>query len=246
MFKIPYSIGTPILFSLPIANIYSTIQNNSWNQRTAFDVTEGEGMTGQGNDPDSRLIDRCCQGDREAFELLVRQYQDRVFAIALRWTGVADEARELVQDVFIKVFTNINNFRGDALFSTWLHQITVNHCKNRLKYLHRRSYYASDPIDEPYRTEEGELKRQYPSDMRTPEELLAGSQIQKKMQEAIAQLPDSFKEVIILRDIEDVSYEEIAEITGLELGTVKSRIHRARVELKKILEQSLSPQEMLS
>jgi RNA polymerase sigma-70 factor (ECF subfamily) len=182
------------------------------------------------------LIRRLQDRDEKAFEEVVRTYQNKVFNLVYRMMGNADEAEEVAQEVFVTVFKSVETFRGEAKFSTWLYRIAANHCKNRLKYLGRRSYKATGELNE---ETEHEAQSAQPSSMRPhidgPEAVLQGLELERLIQSAIAQLDEEHRELVILRDVEDLSYEDIARITGLELGTVKSRLHRARLQLKELM-----------
>ena len=184
---------------------------------------------------DKELVDRFNKGDRGAFEALVVRHQRRVYNLTYRITGLADEAQELTQDIFIKVYQKLSTFRGDAAFTTWLYQVAANHAKNRLKYLNRRKYFRSESVEAPIEGKNGAMTKQYPNPSPGPDKLLDSAEIQKIVQEKLAELSEEQKIVVTLRDIEGLDYEEIAQITGLALGTVKSRIHRGRLELKRKL-----------
>lgn len=184
-------------------------------------------------DEDAAIIERSKNGDRVAFNELVRRHQRRVFNLCYRIIGNRDEAEDVAQEVFITVFKAIKNFRGDSTFSTWVHRVTTNHCKNRLKYLKRRRYFQTTSIDETQDTGEGEQKREYASDeFYTPEEDLERSEVGAEIEGAIAQLDEDYRIVIVMRDVQGMSYQEIADVLELKEGTVKSRIHRARLELQ--------------
>lgn len=186
-------------------------------------------------DPDLSDIAAVQDGDGPAFERLVVKYQNRIFNLAFRMLNQREEAEELAQEIFLKVYRQLSSFRGDSLFSTWLYQVASNHCKNRIKYLQRRKQNLHDSIDKPIQTEEGQVERSIPDSSRVPEDLVDRKQIQNLVAEKIATLPENYREVVILRDIQGLSYEEIAKITGTAEGTVKSRLHRARQELKERL-----------
>jgi RNA polymerase sigma-70 factor (ECF subfamily) len=185
---------------------------------------------------DTELIGRFLKGNRESFNRLVLKYQHKVFNLCYRMVGDRQEAEDLAQEIFITIHKSLGNFRGDSLFSTWLFRISVNHCKNRIKYLGRRKYYHSLSLDQPQETEDGDLHHDVEDEGPGPETAMASSEIQALVQEAISALDPDHRIVIVMRDIEDKSYEEIADHLNIKVGTVKSRIHRARAELKVILE----------
>jgi len=180
------------------------------------------------------LIRRLQQRDEKAFEEIVRMYQHKVFNLVYRMIGNQEEAEDIAQEVFVTVFKAIDSFRGEAKFSTWLYRIAANHCKNRMKYLGRRSYKATGELNE---VTEKEAQEAQPSSMRPhvdgPDAVLEGLELERTVQQGIKALDEEHRVLIILRDVEDLSYEEISSITGLELGTVKSRLHRARLQLKE-------------
>jgi RNA polymerase sigma-70 factor (ECF subfamily) len=180
------------------------------------------------------LIRRLQQRDEKAFEEIVRMYQHKVFNLVYRMIGNQEEAEDVAQEVFVTVFKAIDSFRGEAKFSTWLYRIAANHCKNRMKYLGRRSYKATGELNEATEKEAAEAQ---PSAMRPhvdgPDAVLEGLELERTVQDGIKALDEEHRVLIILRDVEDLSYEEISSITGLELGTVKSRLHRARLQLKE-------------
>ena len=179
-----------------------------------------------------RLVDR----DERAFRELIDEHRDRVFNITYRMLGNRAEAEDVAQEVFITVFKQIENFRGDSKFSTWLYRVTVNHCKNRIKYLARRHDRDRDELDETSQQQNGAVNGA-PVRAKNPDKALESAQMEKLLQEAIASLDDEQRAVVILRDVEDLSIEEICEITGLPDGTVKSRLHRARLVLRKKMQR---------
>lgn len=179
------------------------------------------------------LLRRLRDRDERAFRELIDAHRDRVFNITYRMLGQREEAEEIAQEVFITVFKTIDTFREESKFSTWLYRVTVNHCKNRIKYLARRHDRERDELDETAQETNGATGA--PLAIARPDRALAGAQLEALMQEAIAKLDDDQRVVVILRDVEDLSIEEICEITGLPDGTVKSRLHRARLVLRKRL-----------
>ncbi len=188
---------------------------------------------------DDQLVKECVQGSRKAFDRLVEKYHKRIYNLAYRFVNDPEEASDLAQEIFTAAFQNIKRFRGDAKFSTWLFQIASNRGKNRFKYLKRRGLLGSrshsDGDDD---RESGDNSVVDPS--ANPEELLAGAQIQKIVQDAIDDLEPDHREIVILRDIEGFSYEEIAQMLNLPEGTTKSRLHRARMIVKDKLKKVLS------
>jgi RNA polymerase sigma-70 factor (ECF subfamily) len=184
-------------------------------------------------DPDRDLVTRCQKSQPAAFDELVRRYQDRVFNIAFRMLREREVAEEIAQDVFVSVYQHIEGFQGNSKFSTWLFRVVANHCHNKSKYLRRRKHKQQDSLDAPIEGEDGDLKRELPDDPgRSPEELATRRKMNEAIQEAISHLDEDHRVIVLLRDVEDMSYEEIGEVLGLPEGTVKSRLHRARNELR--------------
>jgi RNA polymerase sigma-70 factor (ECF subfamily) len=186
------------------------------------------------SEPERTLLRRLRDRDERAFRELVETHRDRVFNITYRMLGDRAEAEDVAQEVFISVFKTIETFREEAKFSTWLYRVTVNHCKNRIKYLARRHDRDRDELDETSHETNGAAGM--PRHVQ-PDRALEGAQLEVLLQEAIAHLDDDQRVVVVLRDVEDLSIEEICEITGLPDGTVKSRLHRARLVLRKRLQR---------
>ena len=187
---------------------------------------------------EARLVERLIARDERAFNELVRAYERRVFALILRMLGGnRSEAEEVSQEVFVQVFKAIGTFRGDSKLSTWIYRIAVNLCKNRSKYLKVRREGQKDELEAvAEHTNLGESTSANVGRIERPDEALAGKQIERIVQEAIMQLEPTFRECLVLRDVEELSYEEIEAITGLAAGTVKSRIFRARAQLREMVE----------
>jgi RNA polymerase sigma-70 factor (ECF subfamily) len=183
------------------------------------------------------LIGRLKQRDEQAFNEIVRRYGDKVFSLVYRMIGSRSEAEDIAQEVFVTVFKTVDGFRGESKFSTWLLRIAANHCKNRIKYLARR------PTDGNGFDEGGDG---VPADTATPpmrahidgpDVLMEAAELEALMQRAIESLDEEHRLLIVLRDVEELSYQEIAEITGLPEGTIKSRLHRARLAIKEWLDK---------
>ncbi|HUJ63399.1 MAG TPA: sigma-70 family RNA polymerase sigma factor [Kofleriaceae bacterium] len=182
------------------------------------------------------LLRRLRDRDERAFRELLEGHRDRVYNITFRMLGNRAEAEDVAQEVFITVFKTIDTFREESKFSTWLYRVTVNHCKNRIKYLARRHDRDRDELDETNAGGEGVNGSIGGPRPAAPDRALEGAQLEKLLQDAIARLDDDHRVVVVLRDVEDLSIEEICEITGLPDGTVKSRLHRARLVLRKKLQ----------
>ncbi len=179
------------------------------------------------------LIERLRRHDEAAFNRFVLQYQERVFRLLLRMIGDSAEAEDLAQEVFISIFKSIESFRGDSQLSTWVYRVAANHCRNRIKYLTRRRRKLTDQYDE---QDEGEV-HQVQARPNPPDRLLEARQTEHLLQAGLLSLDEEQRELIVLREVEHLSYEEIMTITGLPEGTVKSRLHRARTGLREYLEK---------
>lgn len=183
-------------------------------------------------DHEKLLLQKARQGDVEAFEKLIEAYQKKVFNIALRMLGNYDDAGDITQEVFIKAFRAIKDFREQAMFSTWIYKIATNSCLDELR---KRKNKVLVSIDEDLKLDEGDLKKQIEDDKPTPDIEVERNEVKKIVNDAINELSEEHRIVIVLRDIQGFSYEEIAEITKSPPGTVKSRINRARRALKEKL-----------
>ena len=184
------------------------------------------------------LIGRLKDRDEEAFGEIVRLYGDKVFNLVYRMLGSRAEADDIAQEVFITVFKTIDTFRGEAKFSTWLLRIAANQSKNRLKYLARR---ATDPdgLEDGGALDVAAALHAMPlsGQVDGPDVLAEAAELDGLLQAGIAQLDEEQRLLVILRDVEEMSYEEIGEVTGLPEGTIKSRLHRARMALKEWLDK---------
>jgi len=187
---------------------------------------------------DRKLVRALRARDEDAFRELVHLYQHKVFNIVYRIVSDRHEAEDVAQEVFITVFKNIHQFRGDAKFSTWLYTIATNHARNRIKYLSRRARKKHQDIDD---TPEGQMG-ETPLATATvrPDKQAQANELEAIIQSGLGDLQAEHREIIVLRDIENLSYQEISEVTGLAEGTVKSRLFRARVALKTYVESRYS------
>lgn len=175
---------------------------------------------------DNELVEAHLAGDRAAFEALVLRHQDRVYRLCLRTVYDPTRAEEAAQEVFVKVYRHLARFRGDSKFTTWLYRVALNHCRNVQAYRARRHERRHDSLD----AEDNLL---------TNERLVI-------MREELARLDPIWQEILVLRDVEGLSYEEIGQTLELAPGTVKSRIHRARGELKTRLARRLKGDERIA
>jgi len=187
--------------------------------------------------PEKDLIEKAQKMDVQAFEQLVEKYQKKVFNIAFSMLNNMDDASDISQEVFIKAFKSIKHFKQNSSFSTWLYRITVNTCLDELRKRKNKSNVFS--IDQVIHLESGEVTRQLEDDRPTPDSMVENNELRALVRDSISQLSDELKEVIILRDINGLSYDDIADMLDCPLGTVKSRINRARNALKEILKRKI-------
>lgn len=184
---------------------------------------------------DLQLIQRIQNGEQQAFTLLVRKYQTRVANILTRYVRSSGDIPDVSQEVFIKVYKSLPNFRGDSAFYTWLFRITVNTAKNYLTSQSRRPPASDIDAEEADSYDgSGALK-----DEDNPEAILHSQEVKKVILNAIGELPDELKSAITLRELEGLSYDEIAQIENCPIGTVRSRIFRAREAIDKQLKPLL-------
>jgi RNA polymerase sigma-70 factor (ECF subfamily) len=187
---------------------------------------------------EEELVERLRRRDEAAFNELVRLYQGRVYRVVLRMLGDEAEAEDLAQEVFVTVFKAIDQFRGDSKLSTWIYRVAINHAKNRLKYMKRRARGSHKEFDEVGDREGIESASMNTShQVPRPDHAYEGRETEGIIQMALRDLPDDHRELVVLRDVQQLSYEEIQEVTGLASGTVKSRLHRARLALVEKVRQ---------
>jgi len=189
---------------------------------------------------EEKLLERLRARDERAFNELVKAYERRVFGLVFRMLNNRAEAEDLTQEVFVQVFKAIGTFRGESKLSTWIYRIAVNLCKNRAKYLRVRHAGEQDELEEmAERLPLSQARNANVAQVARPDEAMAGRQVEEIVRQAISEVDENFRECLILCDVEELSYEEIAEITGLPVGTVKSRIFRARAQLRELVEKKL-------
>lgn len=182
---------------------------------------------------DEELVRSYLEGDQKAFEELVVRYEATIINMAYRLLGNRSDASDVCQEVFVLLLRKIGSFRGEAKFSTWLYRVSLNACHDHARRLKRHFSLSESPGEDL-----PEIEQRLPDDgLHSPEESLERAEIQDVVREAIARLPYKFKEVIFLHDISDFNYKEVAEILNISLGTVKSRLNRARTRLAKELEE---------
>ena len=181
---------------------------------------------------EQQLVSAARDGDMDAFEALVHLYEKRVFALTLRMCGNPEDAAEAAQEAFLAAWQGLAFFRGEASFSTWLYRLTSNACIDFLRREKRRRGTLS--LDD----EEWELASQLPDPAPTPQKALEQRELRQALEAGLAQLSDEHRQVLILRELNGLSYEEIAQVLSLSPGTVKSRIARARLSLANFLRKS--------
>lgn len=183
---------------------------------------------------ESTLIQRCQAGDMKAAEALFRRYHAPVHQLISRMLNGAPEAEDLVQEVFLKAFRAIGGFKGRSSFKTWIFQIATNTCLNHLAKAERR--YVHDSLEAPLGGEgDFTLGDRLASSSPEPDEAAMAAEVYQRVEQAVAKLSPEFRAVLVLRDIQDLSYEEVSEALGLNLGTVKSRLARARKQVQQWL-----------
>lgn len=181
-----------------------------------------------GRDDEPELIEACRKGDASAFGILVRRYQDRLYPTLLRLTGQADDAQDLLQDAFLQAFRKLRRFHGDSSFYTWLYRIAVN-----LALSDRR---RRRPVVGWESSARGSMPHVVdPLDLSDPSAPLEQAELHASVQAALNQLAPDHRAVVVLKDLDGLRYEEIAEILKIPVGTVRSRLHRARLELRERL-----------
>lgn len=194
---------------------------------------------------DAELVTRFQRGDRRAFDEIVVRYQSRIYSLCVRWLNDREVAEEQAQDVFVAAFRALGNFRSECSLSTWLFRIGVNHCRNARLYRMRRAYGRHETYDAPRDDDDGPVRQladaEGPHADRGVHQNEAGSIVQA----ALAELDEEHRQILILRDVEDLAYEDIADILDLPRGTVKSRIHRARAELAQKLARRVRATDVL-
>ncbi len=190
----------------------------------------------------SELVARARDGDREAFDVLVERYTPRVYNLSLRITGSPEEAADCVQEAFLRAFASLRRFRGEAAFSTWLYRVAINVANDASRRLRSQPLRASElerpDSDEPI-SELDRFGSGLEGGTKSPEDSLLESERREVVFDAIRSLPEHYRTMIVLYDLQGLSYEEISRVVGVRVGTVKSRLSRARLALKERLEPHL-------
>jgi RNA polymerase sigma-70 factor (ECF subfamily) len=188
---------------------------------------------------DQQLVSRVQKGDSRAFDLLVLKYQHKIFGLIGRYVRDADEVQDVAQEAFIKAYKAIPNFRGDSAFYTWLYRIAINTAKNYLVSRARRPPGTDVEIgDAEYYEGGGRLR-----EIETPESALFGAELKEVVEDAISGLPEDLRTAITLREFDGLSYEDIADIMDCPVGTVRSRIFRAREAIDALVRKQMSGED---
>jgi len=194
-------------------------------------------MTQTGSVQDDReLLTRAQAGDMSAFEALVSRHEDKVYGLALRMTRSEADAAEITQDTFLSAYQHLSEFRGEAAFGSWVHRIAAN---NALMRLRRQKVLdiVSDEITGPEFTERGSLAELPDSDWsKRADDKVLDDELGRAIRAATDALPEGYREVFLLKDVEGLSYEEISEMVGISIPAVKSRLHRARLALREAID----------
>lgn len=177
---------------------------------------------------DLELVNRAKKGDSEAFSVLVQRYENKIYNLAYRLVGNHADAGDLAQETFIKLYHSIHTYRGDASFATWLYRVATNVCRDELRRQQRQKKISLDEM-----IEQPGFALSSDNEQEMPEEVLEKKELQEQMQSFLLELSDEHRIVLIMREVQELSYEEIAAALDCSLGTVKSRLNRARQALKQ-------------
>ena len=185
---------------------------------------------------DRVLVDRFKGGDQSAFDEMVARYWDRIYSMVHQMLRNQQDAEEVTQDAFIRAHRGLANFRGESAFSTWLYQIATNLARNRYWYWWRRKRDKSVSFDAPISSENNlTLAEIIPAEVQSPDDITVTQEFVDRIARCMERLSTKHREILVLRNVKNLSYEEIAEILGISVGTVKSRIARARESLRSKL-----------
>ncbi len=195
--------------------------------RGALQATTASNLS---SSPDLDLVDRHRYGDATAFEEVYQRFGKMVYNLAYRMAGKADEAEDLSQEVFVRIYRHLGRFNGRSALKTWVYRVTLNHCRSKLG----RRRYPTQPLAEENEGQGAELV----DATRSPEEQALAADASRRVSAALRHVKPRFREAVVLRDIEGLSYEEIAEVLDVRIGTVRSRIARGRDRLRVVLERS--------
>jgi len=214
----------------------TNVASLSHTKQASVKTCGGQAQMGE-REIDQALVVRVQQGDKHAFDVLVLKYQVRVMKLVARFMRNPDDVQDVAQEAFIKAYRALKNFRGDSAFYTWMYRIAINTAKNHLVAAKRRATDSAIDAQDAEQYDNGDWLREYG----TPERELLANEIKQVIHDTISALPGDLKEAITLREMEGLSYEEIATVMDCPIGTVRSRIFRAREaidqQLKPLLDQ---------
>jgi len=183
---------------------------------------------------DRMLVERFKNGDESAFSEMMDRYWGRIYGLVNQMLRNQQDAEEVTQDAFVRAHRGLANFRGDSAFSTWLYQIATNLARNRYWYWFRRKRDKTISFDQPIGDEDGgTLAEIFPAEIESPDDIAVTQEFTDRIAVSMARLNEKHREILVLRNVQDHSYEEIAQILSISVGTVKSRIARAREALRK-------------
>ena len=187
---------------------------------------------------DRGLLAAAQSGDMSAFESLVERHRDRVYSVALRMTRSEADSAEVAQETFLSAYQHLADFRGEAAFGSWVHRIAANHSLMRLRHSRVVKSAEEEIKGQPEFNERGSLAQYPESDWsRRADEKVLDAELRRAIEQAADALPESYRQVFVLKDMDDLSYEEIAEITGDSVPAIKSRLHRARLALRDAIDK---------
>lgn len=191
-------------------------------------------------DEDIDLVVRTLKGDEEGFEKLVEKYQNKVYTLCYRYSGNDEDACDLAQEAFIKAYRSLDSFKGSSRFGTWLYRITTNVCLDEIRRKKRR--IQADSLDQPVEGWDNEMARIVTDDTNTIDTLYEQRELSQYIQTLLMQMKPEHRMVLLLKDIMEFSYEEIAQMLNISSGTIKSRLSRARELLRrKLLDKGILP-----
>ncbi len=208
----------------------------------AGSARESEAAPARGNDSDLVLVARLQRGERTAFRELVRRHQDKVYRLALRLTRDESRAQDAMQDAFLQVYRKIGQFQEQSAFTTWLYRITVNAALMRMRSEKRHRESSLEEASPRY-SEQGEIAEPVDDWSAAVDDDAGNRELAKYAQVAIDELPETYKSVFVLRELEEMSTEDVAQILDLTVPTVKTRLHRARLALRKALAERVKGSE---
>ncbi|VAW69792.1 RNA polymerase sigma factor RpoE [hydrothermal vent metagenome] len=231
---------TPIKVDTPKSDLQVKDNLNKQTQKSKLQDVSNGGQARMGErEIDQALVERVQQGDKKAFDVLVLKYQHRIIKLVARFVRNSDEVQDVTQEAFIKAYRALKNFRGDSAFYTWLYRIAINTAKNYLVSASRRATESAVDVQDAEQYDTGDWLREYA----TPEKELLAQEIKKVIHKTISDLPSDLKEAVTLREMEGLSYEEIADVMDCPIGTVRSRIFRAREAIDKQLKPLLDERD---